>query len=175
MITIEQGISMASLAVTVIGAWIAYKQWKKNSSLKKADYINELTGKIRGDKDIKEMIYLLEYEKDWYCEEFHDDDDIEPKMDKTLSYFSYICYLKEEKIISEKEFKFFKYKVEHFLRNEQLQDYFYNLYHYAKGFNAPITFYYLYEYGKRNNIFDADFYDKTSYKRNKKYHNYLEF
>ena len=52
---------------------------------------------------VKKIIY-----KKWYSESFHQSGELELKVDKTLSYFSYICYLKRQKIITDKEFDFFK-------------------------------------------------------------------
>ena len=96
-------------------------------------------------------------------------------MDKTLSYFSYICYLKKYRIISGSEFKFFQYEIASILDNEQVVDYLYNIYHYSIGGNIPITFYYLLEYGRKNNFIEPDFYDPESYRYNSKYHNYIGF
>ena len=174
-ITVSDIISIFSLLVVIIGGVFTYIQWKNNVSLNRANYINELTEKIRTDESIKDTVYLLDYGKKWYSREFHGDKEIEPKVDKTLSYFSYICYLKAEKIISKKEFMFFKYEVERFLMNEQVQDYFYNLYHFANKFDIPFTFYYLFRYGEQKGVFDKQFFDMTSYKVVEKYHRYLNF
>ena len=84
-------------------------------------------------------------------------------------------YLKHQHIISNVEFKFFKYEIDRTLINIQVQDYFYNLYHFSKKFNTPITFEYLFEYGRKIKVFNDDFYDKTSYVKGVKYHKYLNF
>ncbi len=83
--------------------------------------------------------------------------------------------MKRQKIITDKEFDFFKYEVERILMNQQVQDYFYNLYYFSKKFKTPRTFKYLFEYGKKGEMFDDDFYDKNAYEKNKKYHRYLNF
>ena len=100
---------------------------------------------------------------------------MEVKMDKTLSYFSYICYLRDRHIISNKEFKFLKYKIERILVNPEVQDYLYNLYHFSKKFNLPLSFHYLFEYGKKHNFFDEEFFDSTAHVTSDKYHHYLDF
>lgn len=143
--------------------------------MKRASYINELTDKIRSDPLISDAIYLLDYGKIWYSESFHSSGELELKMDRTLSYFSYICYLKKQKIISDKEFKFFKYEIERILGNQQVQDYFYNLYHFSQKLKVPLTFEYLFEYGEKNNFFDEDFYNPDAYITNFSYHQYLNF
>ena len=100
---------------------------------------------------------------------------MELKVDKTLSYFSYICYLKRQKIISNKEFDFFKYEVERILMNQQVQDYFYNLFHFSNKFGTPFTFKYLFEYGKKRKMFENNFYDKNAYHKDARYHHNLNF
>ena len=133
------------------------------SSIKKASYINELLEKMRFGPDIKEVMYLFDYNDDWYNMGFHDNKTLEPKVDKALSYLSYICYLRKQRIISKREFCFFEYQINRTLMNSQTQDYLYNLYHFAQRSKASISFSPLIVYGKKAKIITDDFYDKTSY------------
>lgn len=174
-ISITDITSIISIILVIIGGVFGYYQWLKNMKLRRAGYINELTEKIRTDEMIRDVVYLFDYVKEWYSGEFHDSGEQELKVDKTLSYFSYICYLKRQKIITDVEFDFFRYEVERILTNKQVQDYFYNLYHFSDRFNTPFTFKYLFEYGNDRKLFDEDFFDKESYKTNDKYHKYLIF
>lgn len=146
-ISISDITSVLSVFLVILGGVFGFHQWRNNVLLKRAGYINDLTEKIRTDKDIKDIIYFFDYDKKWYSQQFHGSGELELKVDKTLSYFSYICYLKRQKIISNREFDFFKYEVERILMNQQVQDYFYNLYHFSNKFNIPFTFKYLFEYG----------------------------
>ena len=91
-------ISFLSFIGVSIGGFFTLFQWKKNAALKRADYIKELTEKIRTDKDISRVIYMLEYGVRWYSPQFHSGSILERKVDRTLTYFSYILYLKNEKI-----------------------------------------------------------------------------
>ncbi|MGN1196044.1 MAG: hypothetical protein ACI4TA_00400 [Acetatifactor sp.] len=174
-ITVSDITAIISVVLAIIGGVFAYYQWRKSNALRRAEYINELTEKIRTDKDIRDTVYILDYGDKWYCREFHKSGKKELRMDKTLSYFSYICYLKKQKIIYDKEFDFFRYEIKRILVNDQIQDYFYNLYHFANKNGEPITFKHLFDYGEELKVFDNDFYDKNSYKRNNKYNCYLEF
>lgn len=174
-ITVSDFFAGISLILVVIGGIFAYYQWRRNVSLKRASYINELTEKIYTDPLISNTIYLLDYGQPWYSKEFHSSGEMELQMDKTLSYFSYICYLKKQKIISNKEFKIFKYEIERILINPGIQDYFYNLFHFSMKLKVSFTFQYLFEYGKKNNLFDKDFFNPTAYIFTSKYHNYLNF
>lgn len=169
------GAYIISLIMVIVGGIFGYYQWRKNILLRRAEYINELTEKIRTDKYIKDVIYMFDYNYKWYSEQFHGSGKLELKVDKTLSYFSYICYLREQKIISDKEFNFFKYEINRILMNSQVQDYFYNLYHFSNKNNTPITFLYLFRYGEKIKIFDEKFYDENSYLYSSQYHRYINF
>lgn len=114
-------VSIISLLLVITGGVFAYYQWRRDIALKRANYINELTEKIRTDDSIKDVVYLLDYDDHWYSKEFHGSGKLELKMDKTLSYFSYICYLRKQRIISNKEFDFFRYEIERILKNQQVQ------------------------------------------------------
>lgn len=166
-------ISIVSIVLAIIGAAFGFYQWKKSIRIKRAEYIEKLTEKIRTDNDIKEMVYTLDYGHLWYTSAFHNSGELERKMDKTLSYFSYICYLYKSRLISKKEFAIFKYEIERILTNDQVNKYFYNLYHFAKKFKTPMTFSFLFEYGEKHNKFEKDFSDKNrpKYKKSK----YLNF
>lgn len=174
-IKISDIISIISLILVMAGGIFGYYQWRKSILLGRAEYINELTEKIRTDKYIKDVIYMFDYNYKWYTEQFHGSGKLELKVDKTLSYFSYICYLREQKIISDKEFNFFKYEINRILRNSQVQDYFYNLYHFSNKNNTPITFLYLFKYGEKIKILFQIFYDKNSYLYLSQYHRYINF
>ncbi|HAU86849.1 MAG TPA: hypothetical protein DCW90_15565 [Lachnospiraceae bacterium] len=174
-ISISDITSVLSVVLVILGGIVGCYQWRKSVLLKRAGYINDLTEKIRTDNDIKKVIYMLDYGNEWYSFKFHGSGEMERKVDKTLSYFSYICYLKEQKIISNKEFYFFKYEVERILMNKQVQDYFYNLYHFSNKFDTSFTFKYLFDYGKKRKMFDHNFYDKEAYRKDVRYHHNLNF
>ena len=55
--------------------------------------------------------FVLDYETDWYDDNFHCGYEKEQKTDKTLSYFSYICYLYKHRIIKEQESAFLYMKL----------------------------------------------------------------
>ena len=127
-ITVSDIFAGISLILVIIGGIFAYYQWRRNVSLKRASYINELTEKIRTDPLISGIIYWLDYGQSWYSNEFHSSGEMELKMDKTLSYFSYICYLRKQKIISNKEYKFFKYEIERIFPKNSKSHLHFNIY-----------------------------------------------
>lgn len=167
-IQLEDFLSFLTIVVTAAGGIGAFIQWNRTNNINKAAYINELTDKIRSDVDIRDTLYKLEYTEHWYTDNFHDSGEEELKMDKTLSYFSYICYLMHMKIISDKEFAFFNYEIMMILNNEDIKGYFFNLYHFSRSIGTPMTFHYLFEYGKKHRMFPPSFYDEDSNEYEKK-------
>ena len=174
-ITLSDIFTGLSTLFVVFGGIFAYYKWRRDFSLKKISFINELIEKISTDPIITNTLYLLDYDESWYSPAFHSGSSMESQMDETLSYFSYICYMIDQNIISDKELKFFKYDIERILDNQDLQDYFYNLYHFSKKSNVPFAFQYLFEYGNKHNFFDVDFFNPNAHETNSKYHNYLNF
>ena len=173
--TVEDHISLLTFIGVVVGGIFALIQWRKSTALKRAEYIKELTEKIRTDKDIFETIYMFDYGAQWYNAKFHQGGDIERTVDRTLAYFSYILYLKNEKLISKKEFLFFRYDIERILCNSQLQDYFYNLFHFANTQGVQFSFGILLDYAKEHKFIDNEFDNPEAYKTSTNYHRYLNF
>ena len=162
-ISVGDVVAIISLLFAIAGGTFGLYQWIMSIRTQRAKYINELTLMIRSDLDIRDIIYLLDYNQtDWYTEDFHCSGDLERKIDKTLSFFSYICYLKESRLINNSDFRFFKYEIERALVNPQVKNYFYNLYHFSNKYHCPITFYFLFEYGEKNHYFEEDFYNDKS-------------
>lgn len=176
-------LTAVSVIVVIIGGIFSLIQWMRKQKLQRGEYINELTEKIRTDEDIREIVYLLDYNnKVWYTKEFHGSGELERKVDKTLSYFSYICYLKRKRLITSREFQFFEYEIKRILVNRQVIKYLYNLYHFSKKLKMNLTFHYLFLYGKRKKyyndkikksikFFNKEFFDSKS----KFYPHYLNF
>ena len=175
-ITVSNIVTLISASPVLLAAIYAGLQWRSNVHLERARYMEKLIEKITTDEDIVEILFMFEYNKKWYDENFHGSKEFELKMDKTLSFLSYICYLRTKEIITDAEFEFFKYQLARILSDNQLEDYLYNLYHFTKKFfNVEITYKYLIDYAINNKLFDDDFKNKEAYNLNKKYHHYLNF
>ncbi len=155
----------------VSGGIFALFQWNKNLKLKRADYLYELSTKLRTDEDLSDVVKYFDYNEPWYNADFHENHSIEKKIDTILSFFSYICYLKSEKMLSINEFRIFKYEIDRILISEQTQQYLFNIYHFSKTNNADIPFYYLFQYAEKNQMIDEEFYNPNS----KKYPRYVNY
>lgn len=149
-------ISIIALILSVVGGIFSLFQWRNNNRLKRAEFIRELTEKVRTDDDIKEVMHIIDYnDKVWYNDDFHNSD-FEYKIDKTLAFFSYVCYLYEFKIISEKEMLPLHYDITRILKNGQVKKYLHFLNHFSNSNNSNIAFIYLLNYGKKRKLLDKD-------------------
>ena len=156
-------IGSVSLVFALVGGCFAYRQWRKSMKLKRAEYVKSLLDEIKTNKDI--VNYLFDYNAEkWYGPSFHNSGELERKIDITLDFYSYICYLRNHHIIKQSDFKCFKYDVERIITNSQFINYCYNLYHFSKKIKQPIPFYELFRYAKKRHCFDNEFWDKKSLK-----------
>lgn len=162
-------IGGTSLLLALVGGCFALIQWGTNMKLKRAEYIKNLLDEMRTNKDI--VYYKFDYDEPWYGPNFHNSGESERKIDYTLNFFSYICYLRNHNIINKTDFSCFKYEIERILTNHHFHCYYYNLYHFSKRIKQPIPFYELFEYAKKRNYFDDEFWNS----RSKKYPHILNF
>ena len=81
------------------------------------------------------------------------------RIDKLLSYLSYICYLKQENNISDKEFRILQYEINRTCTSPSIQGYLWNLYHFSRKQGTDCSFQYLIDYGIKNNIIEKSFLD----------------
>lgn len=115
-----------SVLAFLIPAIIALFQWSKSVNVKKAEIINDIIDKLYKEDyfinpDIDCFTYLNSL--DVSDNEIVKDDDLWnydehyfselgmyliPKLEKTLYYYSYICYLKHKNLIDVSEFLFFR-------------------------------------------------------------------
>ena len=175
-------ISFCTLVLLCFSACLALKKWKVSLALNRAEHIKELIEKFRNDADIVEIFRLCDYGTSWYFSDFHNNKEnefinttVEFKIDKTLTFFSYICYLIDREIIADEEVAFFDYAIERIISNKDMQNYLHNLFHFAKKNNRKISFQYLLNYAKENKFIDNDFYNRNAYLINDKYHRNLVF
>ncbi len=186
-------IPIISCIAVIVGGVFALVQWRKNVAVRKAEFFERLIEHYN-QSDIQESLYCMDYDNDWYTKEFHNGSKTEQQMDKTLAFFSYLCYLNESKLISDREFNFFAYDINIMLENEQLCDYMYNLYHMAKEKSDKMPYVYFVKYFMQyHNIpdiregddipdddsnklaFASSFCNREEYKINPKFHNYIGF
>ncbi|MBQ9886879.1 MAG: hypothetical protein IJM37_08505 [Lachnospiraceae bacterium] len=169
-------IAVFSVAGVLIGLDQAYKQWKKDIAIKRAEYLRELYENAEKDEDLLEIRQLLQYKEHWFDDSFFDKENIDKKrkIDKTLNFYSYICYLGYKEDLDRYETSFFDYELKCAMNNEQIKAYVYNLGESSKDKNATIPFWYFYYYGCESGAFKMDYlseydvwYIKKKIQRNK--------
>lgn len=157
--TVDNWLSLISLFLVVLGGLFAWKQWNAGTSIKRAEFINQIIEKLRFDNEMADAMHLIEYDPNWYNEDFHDNPDsqLESSIDKLLSYLSYICYLKSTRNISKTEFEILRYEMNRVCVSPSVQAYLWNLHHFSKRNNTGCSFQYLIEYGIKNKIIKPEF------------------
>lgn len=148
-------LSLISIIMAVIGGIFAYQQWKYSNKTKRADFIDQILNKLRFDREMVETINMIDYDFSWYDESFHHNHkELEYRVDKTLSYLSYICYLIKEKHISKQDFIILEYEINRACVSPDVQCYLWNLYHFSITQKSKCSFQYLIDYGIQNNLIE---------------------
>lgn len=171
-------------ATAVVSASIALWQYWHANNVKRASYIETLLDKIKTDDAISEMIYKFQYSEFKYDSNFHGGEE-ERKIDRTLLFFNYICYLREKHIISKAEFSFFEIEISQALRSQDLIDYLYNLYHFnyrVEGYKSKSAglensvYSHLLKYANSKGLLPDAFFDATACRISGSHlHHYLNF
>lgn len=168
----ENWFSLTSIFALILGGIFAIIQWNKNIKLKHAEFIIQIIEKLRFDKSMADAMYLIDYDGEWYSEDFHGSGEKEFTIDKLLSYFSYICYLEDVHHITKKEFSILEYELRRACDSSQIQGYLFNLYHFSRETNSTCSFQYLIDYGLREGIIKKDVFTN---KNSDEYPHYLSF
>lgn len=165
--------------IPVIGATFAVWKWRKDNAVKRSIKFRELIDNFQSDKNIKQMLYILDDDEIlWFQEKFVGDPNIAPVLDKLLFHICYVIYLyKKQKFITKDEFLTLSYMIDRPLQNPQLKDYLYNLKMYAESKGIQHPYKYLVDYGLEHGYLDDRFNvskrKKGDHKRIK-YHEYYK-
>jgi len=159
--------------LTTIGGIFALLQWKANTTLKRAEIIEQIINKFRSNKDNVSVAQEVEYNKFKYPDNLRTSyfgiDDFESKLDTYLALMDYVCYLSPKKILKEKEFAILHFKIKMTLKNYEIQVYLWNLFIFSRKNSIFCSFENLIEYGLKNKILPIDFKEEScdSYKDRK--------
>lgn len=159
-LTVENWLTIISLIFVAIGGIFIFLQWKKSIKNRRAEFIYQILEKLRFDNNLTTTMYIIDYNQDWYNNQFHNSD-LEKSIDTLFSYLDYICYLKTTRNISKTEFNIFKYEIHRVCISNSSSKYLWNLFHFAKKNKTTCSFQYLIDYGIYNKLFPIDF--KTNY------------
>lgn len=121
--SIDQTLTVIALVFALVGGVFAWIQWQRANRLKRADFIHQITEKLRTDTEISQVIYLIEYSKPWHNMEFHGGGELERQVDTTLAFFSYICYLRKARLLSRSDFRVLDDELARIANNPSVQAY----------------------------------------------------
>lgn len=154
-------IEIISLIIGAGGLCFGLYQFYQNSKIKRADQLNSIIFRIWSDEEIRSVIQLWEYNNTWYePSSFHGSPE-ETKIDKTLQYLSYVCYLYKTKLLSKSEFATIEYEIVRALKNKSVIKYLQFLYLFSKTAlsdkkSIPFPFQDLLDYGLENNLISKE-------------------
>ena len=161
---LEVIISFVSILLVGVGGFFALFQWISANRIKRAELINQIVERLRFDQEMVSTMYMIEYDHSWYDDSFHDGTNcVEAKIDKFLSYLSYICYMRKMGIIQKKEFAILEYELRRTCSSHNVCAYLWNIYHFSKKQNLKCTYQFLIDYGIENGLIDKKcFMDSTA-------------
>lgn len=173
---IEIIVSLCTLAIAIYGVFFGIRQYKRNVNITNEQLVANLIDKIRNDVEVKEMIQAVDYNTFIYDRFFHTSKNpLERKLDKTLTYFTQLVYMKELRIVMKRNFAIFEFEILRIISNEHIQNYLYNIYHFSKKCGANCPFEELIKFGVKMKIIDENIYDKEAYKKGGNFAHYLNF
>lgn len=156
LLSVDNWLNIISLVFVCIGGMFVYFQWNRSIQIRRAEFLHQLLEKLRFDDKMVKSMYIIDYKLDWYDISFHGNE-IEEKIDKLLSYADYVCYLRQTKNISKKEFHIFDYEIHRICISPSCQCYLWNLYHFSLKNNTMCSFYNLIYYGIKHKLLPSDF------------------
>ncbi|MDO4983203.1 MAG: hypothetical protein Q4E35_06575 [Eubacteriales bacterium] len=165
-------LQFLTFALALIGGIIALIKWSQQIRQNRAEKVKELICKVRDDEDIAMIMDIIDWNDGFYyngkfclcnrsCLSI-DDDTLFKKIDKTLSHFSYICYLKKRKVFSKQDIVNYEYGLRRLTDNRHIANYLYTIYHWSRYLNVHCSFHYLIDYSLRKGYLEKDFVNMSS-------------
>lgn len=153
-------ISTIANVITALAAASAFLTWHHDKKIEKYRIGIDIIHNTLGDDDVITFIHMIDYDEQWFSKNFHNTE-LEKKVDKALSCYSYLIDLKNANIINKQTFNSAKYVIKRILKNNQAQAYLFNLHHYCKKIGTDCPFESLIKFGKDKQILDSSFFNPT--------------
>ena len=126
------GISSAVQAIVTVALFViawkegkkAYQKWETERIVKRSEFLADLIDKFEKD-NIQSMVSLAGDSTDAqkWLEEVLNNRQKEVEAQSSFRFFSYLCYLMDNKLITENESGLFENALKGILSNEQVQEY----------------------------------------------------
>jgi hypothetical protein len=121
-ITVADIINTLLLLAAVVGIFLTYRQIQQTSKTQRATYFKDLYSMMFSDPDIRKAYQQVEYDKFVYDDTFHGSES-EHSIDRLLSFADLVCYLYDNKMLTENEMRAFKYELLRVYTNVGIQRY----------------------------------------------------
>jgi hypothetical protein len=121
--TIADILNFILLLITAIGVILAYRQIKEGRKTQSATFFKELYSTMFSDTEIGNAYYKIEYNEFNYDKSFHGSEE-EKIIDRLLGFVDLLCYLHAQRVITDKEMMFFRYRLFRIYKNPNIQRYF---------------------------------------------------
>lgn len=145
--SVETILLTVSLIFAVVGGAYSIIQLASAVRSKRMETLCSISEKYLSDEDIQEAMQIVSYDQTmWYSlnpKKPFIKDDLEMKIDKMLTFYSYICYLLHTKNLTYKEYSFFQYDIASVCEKAQTQLYLWDLWKIAKLAHSPHCYRYL--------------------------------
>lgn len=168
-------VGIITILVSILGFFLAcYQLWNGNK-VKSAELLRSIIERLRFDEGIVDAFYMIEYGNNWYGFDFHETDGREERnIDGLLIYLSFVCYLRNKKLIKKSEFSSIEYFYSRVCSDFNVQAYLWNIYQFSKSNGRTCSFEYLIQYMKETGYIEAEEFEKQD-NGMKKYPKYLNF
>ena len=115
-------VASLALVAAAVGAFAAYRQFQASVRATRATLLKDLYLQFRNDELIAEAFYKIEYGVFRYTSEFHKSDD-ERKIDLLLTLCDLVCAMYDDRTLTDKEMKYFRYLFKRIHCNSEIKKY----------------------------------------------------
>lgn len=158
-----------TVIIMIIGGIFAFYQWIKTQKVTRIELVFTLTDKFIENNDIIKTMSKVDYEDDWYTQEFHGSK-LETQIDKLLTLMNTLAFIANSEVFSKQEIEIFSYKLERLLSSTDIQHYLWNIYHFSKSNETKCSYDNLIKFGFRKGLLDR--HDFNNLNKFKKYLNF---
>lgn len=117
-------VEIATLICLAFGGLFAWWQWRKAQKSAHIENMRQLLNEFK-DKEVQKFFYkyLKNPATHIYDTPFKFETGVEEPLDRLLTLYSTVCYMRERGVIERREFTFFAYQIHKTLLNSQIARY----------------------------------------------------
>lgn len=154
-------VEIVTAIVAIVGVIAAYIKWDDMNRFRRCTVTYEIIRQFYDDKEVREILYMIEYENWEYNKSFHGSKD-EHLFDKTFSYLDNIAKLKKEGVLGSDDYGSVFYLMHRLCGNSSVQSYLWNVHHFSLKSGAKDPFGNLVGFAKENGCLDNSFFNNVA-------------